>query len=97
MRIVSFSKIRAFVKSHPKADIALRDWFYKTSNSNWNNLSDIKNTFNTVDYAGNNRYIFNIKGNDFRLVAILIFISKKVYIRFIGTHNEYDKIDCKNI
>lgn len=97
MRIVSFAKIREFVKLHPKDDIALRDWFYKTTNSDWNNLSDIKRTFNSVDHAGNNRYIFNIKGNDYRLVAIIIFISKKVYIRFIGTHNDYDKIDCKNI
>ncbi len=48
----------------------------------------------SVDYLGNNRYVFDIKGNDFRIVVIIIFISKKVYVRFIGTHDQYDKIDA---
>ena len=78
-------------------NIALRDWYTKTNNAVWNNLSDVKNTFNSVDYVGNNRFVFNVKGNDFRLVAIIIFASKKVYIRFIGTHAQYDKIDCSII
>ncbi|MDR2223104.1 MAG: type II toxin-antitoxin system HigB family toxin [Flavobacteriaceae bacterium] len=79
------------------ADVALRDWYFQTTKKEWNGLMDIKQTFNSVDYVGNNRYVFNIKGNHFRLVAIIIFASKKVYIRFIGTHSEYDKIDCTTI
>ncbi len=63
----------------------------------WDSLNDIKQTFNSVDYIGNYRYVFNIKGYDYRLVAIINFASKKIYIRFIGTHAEYDKIDCSNI
>lgn len=97
MRIVTFSKIKAFVEKHADADVALRDWYYKTKRSEWNNLNEIKQTFNSADYVGNNRYVFNIKENDYRLVAIIIFASKKVYIRFIGTHSEYDKTDCLNI
>jgi len=97
MRIVTFSTIRDFSKKYPTADIALRDWYFKTTKSEWNSLSDIKQTFNSVDFVGNNRYVFNIKGNNFRLVAIIIFASKKVYIRFIGTHAQYDTIDCLNI
>jgi len=50
-----------------------------------------------VDYVGNNRYVFDIKGNDFRIVVIIIFVSQKVYIRFIGTHDSYDKINAKEI
>ena len=73
------------------------DWYDKVKNAEWNNLADIKNDFNSVDYVGNNRYVFNIKGNQYRLVVLIIFISKKIYIQFVGTHNEYDKIDCKNI
>ena len=56
-----------------------------------------KKTFGQVDFVGNNRVVFNIKGNQYRLVAIVIFASQKVYIRFIGTHNEYEKIDCATI
>ena len=97
MRIVTFTKIKDFTKKHSSSDVALSDWYFKTKRSEWNTLSEIKKTFNTVDYVGNNRYVFNIKGNDYRLVAIIIFASGKVYIRFIGTHSEYDKIDCSNI
>lgn len=54
--------------------------------------------FNTVDYVGNDRYVFNIKGNDYRLIVVIRFVKGRVFIRFIGTHAEYDKItDIKNI
>jgi mRNA interferase HigB len=97
MRIITFAAIRTFVLVHSDADVPLRDWYKRTQKADWHSLSDIKQTFNTVDYVGNNRFVFNIKGNDYRLVAIVIFSIKKVFIRFIGTHNEYDKIDCSNI
>ena len=98
MRIITFARIIEFTKEHHGADIALRDWYKKTEKSNWTCFADIKHTFSSVDSAGNNRFIFNIKGNEFRLIAIVIFASKKVYIRFIGTHNQYDKIkDCSKI
>ena len=97
MRIVSYKRIKEFSALHADAEIPLYKWFHVTESSLWNNLNDIKNTFSSVDYVGNDRYVFNIKGNDYRLVAIIIFASKKVYIRFIGTHQEYKKMDCKNI
>lgn len=97
MRIVTFKRIREFSNNYKDAKIALEDWYFKTSKSKWQNLSDIRKTFNSADYVGNNRFIFNIKGNQYRLVAIIIFASQKVYIRFIGTHEEYNRIDCKNI
>lgn len=97
MRIITFKQIKEFSKRYKDSKIALEDWYYKTSKSKWQSLSDIKKTFNSADYMGNNRFIFNIKGNQFRLVAIIIFASQKVYIRFIGTHEEYSRIDCKNI
>jgi mRNA interferase HigB len=60
-------------------------------------VNDIRLNFNNVDYIGNHRFVFNIKGNDYRLIAIISFNAKKVYIRFIGTHADYDKIgDIKN-
>ena len=98
MRVISFSMIRDFIEKHADADVALRDWYKRTSKANWTNLADIKQTFNTVDYVGNDRYVFDIKGNNYRIVAIVLFINKKVYMRFVGTHEEYAKIkDIKNI
>ena len=98
MRVISFSMIREFIDKHADAEVPLRDWYKRTTKANWNSFADIKQTFNTVDYVGNDRYVFDIKGNIFRIVAIVLFINKKVYMRFVGTHEEYDKIkDIKNI
>lgn len=97
MRVVTPKKLRDYSDSNHKAKIPLLNWYEVTKNANWTNLSDVKKDFNSVDYVGNNRYVFNIKGNDYRLVVIIIFISQKVYIRFIGNHKEYDKIDVKTV
>jgi mRNA interferase HigB len=96
MRIITFAAIREYAKKHSDADVPLRDWYKKVERADWQNLHDIKQTFNSVDYVGNDRYVFNIKGNDYRLVAIVLFAARKVFIRFIGTHKEYDKINAKN-
>ena len=98
MRIVTFKRIQEFSLIHSDAEVALTAWYHSTVSKNWSNLTDIKSTFNSVDYVGNNRYVFNIKGNKYRLIAIISFNAQKVYIRFIGTHADYDKIvDIKNI
>ena len=90
--------IRDFIAKHADADVALRDWYKRTTKTNWKNFADIKQTFNTVDYVGNDRYVFDIKGNNYRIVAVVLFINQKVYMRFVGTHEEYEKIkDIKNI
>jgi mRNA interferase HigB len=95
MRIVTFKRIQEYAASYPNSDMPLRYWYRKTTESEWKSFSDMKQTFSSVDSVGNNRFVFNIKGNTYRLIAIVIFASQKVYIRFIGTHKEYDKI--KNI
>ncbi len=97
MRVVTPKRLTEFALNHSLSRIPLLNWYEIVKNANWRTLHDIKQDFNSVDYVGNNRYVFNIKGNDFRMVVIIIFISKKVYIRFIGTHDEYDKINSKNI
>ena len=84
-------------KIHPDVIGSLNDWYIKCKEANWNSLADIKQTFNSVDYVGNDRYVFNIKGNDYRLVAMIFFNIRTMYIRFIDTHSKYDKIDCSII
>jgi mRNA interferase HigB len=97
MRIVTYKRIQAFIENHKDSKTALEEWYFKTTKAEWRNFSDIKRSFNSADYVGNNRFVFNIKGNNYRLVAIIIFASQKVYVRFIGTHSSYEKTDCKNI
>jgi mRNA interferase HigB len=98
MRIVTYKRIQEFAKKHSDAELALRFWYSTTSKKEWNSLNDIKKDFNSVDYVGNHRFVFNIKGNAYRLIAIISFNAKKVYIRFIGTQAEYDKIqDIQNV
>ena len=97
MRVVSKKKIIDYYAKNINAKVALEEWYKKVSKFSWENLNELKEDFPGADYVGNNRVIFNIKGNDYRLIAIVIYVSHKLYIRWIGTHAEYDKIDVKNI
>jgi len=98
MRIVTYKRLKEFSRKHADAENPLNYWYHTVAKKGWDNINALRQDFNSVDYVGNHRYVFNIKGNDYRLIAIISFNAKKVYIRFIGTHSEYDKIkDIKNI
>ena len=97
MRIVSKKKLVDYYLEHATSKTALEEWHQRVVKANWQNLNELKRDFLSADYVGNNRVVFNIKGNDFRLVAIIIYISQKVYVRWIGSHNMYNKVDVKNI
>ena len=97
MRIVTYKKIQEFSAKHSDSLKALNFWYHTVTKKEWYTFSDLKKDFNSADYVVNHRVVFNIKGNKYRLVAIVSFNAKKVYIRFIGTHTEYDKINCKTI
>jgi mRNA interferase HigB len=98
MRIFVYKTLAEYSAEHPDAKNALEDWFNKTEESKWSCFADMKNTFHSADNVGNRRYVFNIKGNNYRIVAIVLFVPKYVYIRFIGTHAEYSKIkDCSTL
>ena len=92
MRVIAKSTLVEYYTRNPQAKTALEDWYEKTRNAEWTCFADIKRTFNSVDSVGNKRYVFNIKGNDFRLVVLILFTPQTVYIRFVGTHADYDKI-----
>lgn len=95
MRVISFRKLREYFDKDPKAKVGLQDWYKKATKSNWENFSELKNTFNSADSVGNGRFVFNIKGNNYRLIAIVRFKFKIVLIRWVGTHKNYDNL--KNI
>lgn len=99
MRIVSHKKLKEFYETSGREDsrLALERWYNIVENSEWKDLNDIKMDFPSVDYVGNQHYVFNIRGNNYRLVVIIKFVMGYVFVRFVGTHKEYDKIDCSKI
>ena len=99
MRIVSHRKLREFYESSGREDakVALERWYQIVEEAQWATLSDIKLDFPSADYVGNQHYVFNIKGNRYRLVVMINFRMGYVFIRFVGTHAEYDRIDSATI
>lgn len=97
MVIIKKTTLSDYALKHPNLTEALINWYHIVKKQDWKNFSDIKKTFNNADAAGNDRYVFNIKGNSYRLVTMIHFSTRTIYVRFIGTHSEYDKINCSTI
>jgi mRNA interferase HigB len=97
MVILAWNKIADFCAGYPNASEALLRWYLITYEANWKNIHDIIQDFGYVDAVGNDRFVFNVGGNKYRLVAMIHFNTRTVYIRFIGPHHEYDKINCSTI
>jgi len=83
MRVVTPKRLSDFSRKYARSKIPLLHWYDIVKKAEWKSINDIKKDFNNVDYIGNNRFVFNIKGNDYRMVVIIIFISQKIYIRFL--------------
>lgn len=96
MRIFTEQALREYAEEHPDSKVALQEWVTIVKKSEWACFADIKKTFNSADSVGNQHYVFNVKGNNYRLVVVVKFTVKFVYIRFIGTHKEYDKPQIRN-
>lgn len=92
MVIISYRQLRDYFHRHAEVKEALNAWYAIVDSSDWTNYHEMKRAFGSVDAVGNDRYVFNIKGNKFRLIAMIFFNRRTVYIRFIGTHPEYDRI-----
>ncbi len=97
MHVISYKRIREFIKDHPDSAMKLRRWYKWMKRGKYKNLADLRRKFPDMDYIGNDRYIFNISGNKYRLVTVIFLSTHIVLIRFIGTHAEYNKINCNNI
>lgn len=99
MRVVSHRRIVEFYEAegHGDSKSVLERWYDLAEKAEWHNLSDIKADFPQTDYVGNQHYVFNIKGNRYRLVVVVKFTIGHLFVRFVGTHSEYDKIDATTI
>jgi mRNA interferase HigB len=97
MRVISKSRLSAFWRLHPQSQKPLAVWFEIAENADWTSLHDVKRAYPSTDYIGNDRYVFNIAGNKYRLIVMIFFEIGRIYIRYIGTHSEYDKINARDI
>ena len=100
MRIITKKRLEEFVARHPDAAVPLKFWYDVIKSNKFYNPQEVAAVFNTADYVGNNRIVFNIDRNKFRLVAKFEFHPKVqlVFVKFVGTHKDYDAIsDIKNI
>ena len=97
MRVIAKKTIREFWERHGDCEQQLKAWFQETSKAQWRNTKVIKSEYPTASFLSDNRVVFNINGNHYRLIVKINFDYQIVWIRFIGTHAEYDKIDATKI
>lgn len=99
MRVLSKSTLRDFWEQPNKNDAEqpLKAWYDECKNANWKTPQEIKLTYRNASFVGNNRVVFNIHGNKYRLITAINYKFSMVYVRFVGTHAEYDKVDASTI
>jgi mRNA interferase HigB len=97
MRIIAIKTLREFWCHHPSAKNPLQAWYADAKQSHWKNPNDIKKIYRNASIVANNRVVFNIQGNDYRLVVAINYHFEIIYIRFVGTHKEYDNIDVTTV
>ena len=96
-RIFAKSTLREFWEKYPDSEQYLKTWYDTAKNSDWKNPNEVKQSYSNASILNDRRIVYNIKGNRYRLIAKFNFEKQWVFIRFIGTHPEYDRIDANTI
>jgi mRNA interferase HigB len=97
VQIVAITTLQTFWEKHPDAKVSLQAWYALASRAGWKSPSDIKAAYRNATFVANERVVFNIKGNDYRLVALIRYRQGLMFIRFIGSHSQYNNIDVSTI
>ena len=97
MVVISYRTIREFANKHKNVEDQLNNWYVITEKGDWANFNELREMFGSVDAVGKDLYVFNIKGNEYRLIVRIIFRVRTVYIKFIGTHKDYDKVNLDDL
>lgn len=97
MRVITLGTLRAFWKTYPDAQQALKAWHDDAERANWRTPTDIKAQYASASILSNNRVVFNIRGNHYRLVVKIHYNTGFVFVRFVGTHLQYDEINAETI
>lgn len=99
MRIISFRTLREFWENpkYTDCEASLKSWYHDVKKSKWKSSNELKKQYGNASIVGEGRVVFNIKGNSYRLVIMIDYEFQVIFIRFIGTHQQYDKVDVKTI
>ena len=97
MRVIARRTLKEFWETYPEAEQSIRAWYANAKSADWQTPADIKADYGNASFVANNRVVFNIKGNSYRLVVAVNYPFGILYIRFIGTHKAYDQIDVTTI
>ncbi len=97
MVIISKKIINQLIEKHSRSKNPLLEWYLKTKEADWADFNQLKKIFPSADYVGNGLYVFNIGGGKYRLIARIIFRVRTIYIRFVGTHAEYNKVKLSDL
>ena len=97
MRVIAKRTLREFWEIHPDSETPLRDWHRAASRADWRSPAQLRASFPNASIVGGNRAVFRIRGNRYRLVVKIFYPGRIVYVLFIGTHAEYDRINAKEI
>ena len=97
MRVIAVSTLRAFWERYPDAEQPLKAWYEEATSASWNQPADIKAQYRSASVLKNRRVVFNIKGNDYRLIVAVACKLEIVYLKFVGTHQEYDAVDAETV
>lgn len=97
MRIIARKTLRAFWERHPAARGPLLAWYREVEQEDWDTPAKVKAKYRSASLIGTDRVVFNIKGNDYRLVVRIDYGYRIVYVRFVGTHADYDRVDVKEV
>lgn len=97
MRVIAVGTLKAFWEKHAQAEQSLRAWYDEAKAANWMTPQDIKGAYASASFIRNNRVVFNIKGNDYRLVLAVAYRVRIVYIKFVGTHAECNDVDASSV
>lgn len=97
MRVIAVSTLRDFWQRYPAAEQPLKAWYEEATSATWTQPADIKAQFRSASVLKNRRVVFNIKGNDYRLIVAVAYKLQVVYVKFVGTHKEYDAVDAETV
>ena len=97
MRVISRKHLIACWEQHPDTEQSLKAWYDEASKAQWLMPQDIKAQYKSASFVGRNRVVFNIKGNHYRLIVAVAYRFGAIYVKFVGTHGEYDKIDAATV